>query len=752
MRDMAVSDDRVGLTNRLVALVVSSISFVAMLVWSVPGVDPGVWGEIAVVSGLRPAQSVFPGFWRLLAGWLFPVFGYGTALRLLNLIGPAIGAVCVYSFCMIVRQILSFLVRIGRPYPVWYRFIAPFFTAMAGLCFGLSDPLWSISRTFSPEEIRLFMFLGVVQGSMRWFIAGGGWRLFPVMALMGVMAAETSFACLLPLGFVAAYMSIWHCVMDGLFPKPENLPEPDELPKWRMFFLFLAGLGVAVWLNATSFIAFGGLEANGWGQAEVYFRYAAGYWHVFIDAATLVGWMLGLCFCVIPFVVVLRIAPLVIRDDRPMQFNLGVMMFFIGLLSILQTGAFPSGRFWTFGGGMTLVPSGFLLAFFLLCSMLSLAIFGAAFAFECHRTYLAEDESRPGFLLKATAPAVSVLILLLVFWHVPKPVETEMQRIVDAGVAEIVTECGDAKWLFTDGHMDAAIELESARRGGSLRTLNMMSGSEPWDIYLRRRYFEPETDDWRAAETGVPMLLRIWAGEKKDGMEGVALQLGFEFWKRDKKPLPKASGMVAREIGMSDAERDEGIERARKLSERILALRSVIERASPSPALAAAFSAVNWRLSRFARLRDEAETANDLDYMNGTLRQMMDIFEQERLRTFMQLTPAEGLQIALRRADFTEAKRYAIVVLNYDEENPAANFAMGMSAIRMNRMDEAERYLRTCLKNRPRDPAVINNLSIVCRKQGKYKEAEAFARRAVELLPDYPEVKQTLNDALRKAP
>lgn len=752
MRDMAVSDDRVGLTNRLVALVVSSISFVAMLIWSVPGVDPGVWNEIAVVAGLRPAQSVFPGFWRLLAGWLFPAFGYDTALRLLNFIGPAIGAVCVYSFCMIVRQILSFLIRIGRPYPVWYRFIAPFFTAVAGLCFGLSDPLWSISRTFSPEEIRLFMFLGVVQGAMRWFIAGGGWRLFPVMGLMGVMAAETSFACLLPLGFVAAYVTIWHCVMDGLFQKPEMLPDPDELPKWRMFFCFLAGLCAAVWLNAMSFTAFGGLEANGWEPTDIYVRYAAGYWHGFINAATMVGWMLGLCFCVLPFVVALRIAPLVIRDDRPMVFNLGVMMFFIGLLSILQMGAFPSGRFWTFASGTALVESGFLLAFFLFCSMVSLAIFGAAFAFECQRTYLTEDEVRPGVLLKATVPTVSVLLLLLVFWHVPKPVETEMQRIVDAGVAETVKECGDAKWLFTDGHLDAAIELESARRGGNLRTFNMMSGSEPWDIYLRRRYFEPETDDWRAAETGVPMLLRIWAGEKKGGMEGVAIQLGFEFWKRDKKPLPKASGMVAREIGMSDEEREAGIARARVLTDRILALRSVIDHASPSPALAAAFSSVNWRLSRFARLRDEVETANDLDYMNGTLRQMMDIFEQERLRTFMQLTPMEGLQIALRRADFTEAKRYAIVVLNYDEENAAANFAMGMNAIRLNRMEEAERYLRACHKVRPRDPAILNNLSIVCRRLGKYKEAVDLARQAAELLPDYPEVKETLKDALRKAP
>ena len=752
MRDMSVCDDRIGFLNRLVAASVALVCFVSMLIWSVPGVDPSVWNELAVVSGLRPPQTVFPGFWRFLAGCAFPLFG-SHALRMLNLAGAAVGAVCVYSFCLIVRQILSFLIRFGRPYPFWHLFIAPFFMAVAGLCFGLSDPLWSITRTFSPEEIRLFMFLGIVHGSIRWFVAGGNWRLFPVVTLMGAMSAETSFACLFPPLFVAAYVAVWHCVMDGLFQKPEKLPEPSELPKWRMFFLFLGGLALAACLNVRSFMAFGGLEASGWSPAEVYFRYAAGYWHVFIDAATLVGWMLGLCFCVLPFVVALRIAPLVIRDDRPMQFNLGVMMFFIGVLSILQMGAFASGRFWTFAKGTTLVGSGFLLVFFLFCSMAALAITGAAFAFECHRTYQTdEDGARPGFALKASVPVLFVVLVVLVYWHVPKPVETEMQRVVDAGVAEIVTECGDAKWIFTDGHLDAAIELESARRGGSLRCLNMMSGSEPWDVYLRRRYFKPETDDWRAAETGVPVLLRTWAGEKKDGLKDAALQLGFEYWKRDRKALPKSSGMVARESGMSDEERDAGIERSKLLSQRLMKVAPSVGHASSSPALSEAFSAVNWRLSRFARLRDDVETANALDNLNGTLREMLDLFEQERLRTFMQMTPAEGLQIALRRADFVEARRFATVVLNYDEENPAANFAMGMGAIRMNRMDEAERYLRTCLKKRPRDPAVINNLSIVCRKQGKYKEAEAFARRAVELLPDYPEVKQTLNDALRKAP
>ena len=753
MRDMMVSDGRVGFLNRAVAAVVAVACMIAMMVWGVPGLDPSMWNEVAVAAGLRPPQTVFPGFWRFLAGWLFPLFGTDRALALLHLAGVAVGGLCVYTVCLIVRQILSLVIRVGRPYRAWYLFIAPFFAGVAALAFGMSNPLWRIARTFSPEEIRLFMFLSIVHISIRWFVAGGRWRLFPAMALMGVMAAETPFAFLLPLIFIAFYVSVWHCVMDGLFPKPEKLAEPDELPKWRMLFLFLGGLAVAIILNVESFAAFGGLEANEWELPDVYLRYAIGYWHVFADASSLIGWMLGLCFAVLPFVVSIRIAPLMVRDDRRMPFDLGVLMFFVGVLAVLQTGAFPSACFWTFVRGEVLVESGFLLAFFVFCDMAALAIFGAAFAFECQRTYLnEEDGTPPGILLKGVAPVLAVVLMALMLVHLPKPLETEMQRIVDAAVAETVTECGDAKWIFTDGHLDTALELESARRGGHLRAFDMMSGSDVWDVNLRRRYFEAGSDDAKAAETGVPVLLRIWAGERKNGMEGVAIQLGFEIWRRDNKPFPKLSGMVARAVGMTDEEAQKGIARAKELSQRILAIAPQIEKSDPSPLLVRMFSAVNWRLSRFARLREDVDLANNLDDMNGTLKEMLNLVEKERLRAFLQMTPMEGLQIALRRADFSEAKRYATVVLNSNEENPEANFAMGMSSIREKRYAQAERYLRACLKARPDEPAVMNNLSIVCRKQGKYKEAEEFARRALERLPNVPEVKQTLRDALKKAP
>ena len=754
MRDMVNDRGQLGAGNVIIGGALGGLVFFAILVFGVPGLDPSLWNEVTVASGLRPPQAIFPGIWRVVTGWMFSLFGMAGALHILKFVGAAVAGVCVTLVYLIARITLSLLVRMGRPYAAWSKRIAPFFSLVAAALFGICDPFWSISRVFSPDELRLFLFLGVVYLSLRWFTAGGRWRLFPLMVLMGVLAAETPLGFVLPLLFVGAYVAVWYCVMDGLFRRPEKLASPDDLPKWRMFFLFLGGVALAAWVNTTYFAVLGGIRANGWNPGYVYFLYGASYWKVLTDAATLIAWVLGIGFCVVPLVVAIRIFPGVSRDDRPMPFGLGALFFFVGSVALMQSGVLASTRFWLFAKDIVQVRSGFLLAFFVLCACLTVGLFGAAFAFECQRTYLPDDDDipRPGVLLRGLVPAIALVVLALGLAGVSKPVETEMQRIVDEAVAEIVEECEDAKWLFTDGRLDAALEIEAAKKGRSLRPLNMMSGASAWEVTLCKRGFDPESEDCKAAETGIPALLRMWAGEKPNGMDEAALQLGFEFWKRARKELPKASGMVAREKWTDAASVEKGIKVAEAISKRILALSPRLDRADPSPSLASAFSAVSWRLSRFARMRNDAQLANDLDLTNRALKRMLSAIEYERMRTFMQLTPKEGLEIALKRANFTEATRYASAVLRYDTDDPEANFGLGMAALMGNRFKDAQVYLERCLKRRPEEPAVLNNLSIVCRKLRKYKEAEEYARHAFKVMPNSPEVKQTLEDALKKAP
>ena len=752
MRDSYGGDERLPLVDKIVALVVGIAALAAMLVWGVPGLSPAVWDELSVVAGIRHPQTLFPGFWRIIVHYLFRWFGPEFALSSLRYIGALVGSGCVMLSCLIIRQIMALLMRTSRTYAVWGRRLAPFFAGLAALLFGLSDPLWNICRVFSPALIRFSMFVFILHLSLRWFVVGGNWRLFLAMSAMGVMAAETPFAFLLPAIFIFAYILVWGAIIDGDIAKPENLPDFAEIAKWRMFFIFLGSLAVAIWANTYAFTSLGGLEANNWSANDIYFRYIGGYWHVLADAASPLGWILGLSFCIVPMVVAFRIFPRVMRDDAPMEFNSGVILFAIGVLSIMQCGAFPAARFWTFAKEGSLVSSGFLLSVLVFSAMASLALSAAAFAFECQRKYLAPGQEQPKAWLRYLVQVLVLGVVALALVRVPRPIVCEVQSIVDDAIDEIVEECGDAKWLFTDGRLDSAIELAANRKGKTIRTLNMMSGASDWEINLRTRGFEKDSDDYINASTGVPVLLRVWAGEKTNGLEQAALQLGFEYWKREKKPLPKMSGMVARETGLSDEAAKAGIERTQAIAKRILAISKQAELIDLEPTLERAFSAVNWRIARFAHYREDHDMGNDLDLSNSALRKMLSAIEYERLHTFLQLTPHEGLSIALRRADFTEARRYASAVLRYDEENPEANFAVGMSALMRDNMKEAEEYLRKVLIKRPNEPAALNNLSIICRKQRRFKEAEELARKALEILPTSPEVKQTLNDALKRAP
>ena len=212
------------------------------------------------------------------------------------------------------------------------------------------------------------------------------------------------------------------------------------------------------------------------------------------------------------------------------------------------------------------------------------------------------------------------------------------------------------------------------------------------------------------------------------------------------------SGLVARTKGFPADEPARGIAAAEALAARILALSPRLADARASSALSDVFSAITWRLSRLARLRNDTALADRLDAANTALKHLLTLIQYEHQRTFMGLTPWEGLQIALRRADFTEAMRYAPAVLRSDADNPEANFGMGMGCLQNGRLDDAERYLRRCLVRRPDEPVVLNNLSIICRKGRRWEEAESLARRALELLPASPEVQQTLQDAQNRAP
>ena len=129
--------------------------------------------------------------------------------------------------------------------------------------------------------------------------------------------------------------------------------------------------------------------------------------------------------------------------------------------------------------------------------------------------------------------------------------------------------------------------------GSQVKPLNMMSGPSSWEKYIRTRHFEEGSPDRASAEVGVPILLRVWAGEMTNGMDNAAVQLGFEFWKRARKPLPKCSGFVARVKGITDAEAERGISVANAIAARIIRAANDYPHAAISPALRSAVSSIS---------------------------------------------------------------------------------------------------------------------------------------------------------------
>jgi len=239
----------------------------------------------------------------------------------------------------------------------------------------------------------------------------------------------------------------------------------------------------------------------------------------------------------------------------------------------------------------------------------------------------------------------------------------------------------------------------------------------------------------------------------------VAIQLGFELWKRDGKELPPCSGVLSRPVGMSEEDRLRGVEAASALADRIL---DIYYDGGPSKSAGARvnelFLIVQWRISRIARMRAEREDragnkqlslkdvsiSDRLDHNNASLNRILRDMEKVRERTLRSVTPRESLQMSLARADFALARRFAEPILSADPNDPDANFAVGMSYYQQKQWTRAEEFLRRCLIKSPKQPAVWNNLAMVCFHTERYDEGLKHAHRALEVIPESAEVKDTI--------
>jgi len=160
-------------------------------------------------------------------------------------------------------------------------------------------------------------------------------------------------------------------------------------------------------------------------------------------------------------------------------------------------------------------------------------------------------------------------------WH---DAQTKAQAVIDDYVREVVEEAKGVRVIYTDGALDDDIRREAKRRGIELEPISIM---------------ERGVDSLRAAVTNG---------------EDVALQLGFDLWKRAGKELPLCSGVLARTGKMLEEDRQRGIEAARRLGERILELyKEELVDVTTDKELKDKILFVQWRIACIAHMRAEHE-------------------------------------------------------------------------------------------------------------------------------------------------
>ena len=320
-----------------------------------------------------------------------------------------------------------------------------------------------------------------------------------------------------------------------------------------------------------------------------------------------------------------------------------------------------------------------------------------------------------------------------------KDARAKLQSVTNDYVHEVVEEAKGVRVIYTDGVFDDDIRRVAKRRGIELEPISIM---------------ERGVDSLRVAITNG---------------EDVALQFGFDLWKRAGTGLPLCGGVLARTGKMLEEDRQRGIETARRLGERILELhKEELVDATTDKELKDKILFIQWRVARIARMRAEhearmgqseqarkdADLADRLDENNAVLTKLKREMIKARERALRVMTPHEALRMQLSRLDFSEARRLAEPILKDDPDDPEANFAMGIDYYGKKQWARSEEYLRRCLIKRPRQPAVWNNLALICLHTERYDEGLELAQKALDLIPNSAEVKDTikqLKDAREKA-
>ena len=761
----------------VMAAALGVVAFGLVFALSYKGLHPDAWTDCAVAAGIRPAQGIFPGFWRLVGSLVYKVFGIAGGGIVISLLGKVVLGTVVSLAYLTFRGILSILVRMIDASSLWSGRLSRVVAALSALVFLGADPVWTLGYAFTPALSNVLLFSLSVFFLTRFLGSGRVGPAYWAMLVMGLFCAESPLGFVLLFGFWIVFYVLF--TKGGLFHVQLLEPLVQQSSKWYLTFFWAVGLVVGVALNVLGFIAFDGLEASGVSLGSLPLAYIVQMWYTFLSAASPGAWIVGIGISFLPFVLGIAMLRRATDLEYFLSYHVGILFFVIGCIAYSQMSALQPLWFWEFGESirvgsrLLLFVCAYMSAGTVLCTLTVVVV--DAYCRD-HRRLAAQinpdlDEvaDGPGYGMAVRNAVFALVSVLLLAGIAPGRFQARvnsMLALVDDYVREIVDECGDAAWLFTDGSYDCALELESARRGGRLTCISLIPGPAARSGYsLMSKMADDE--DRLSAEVGGGNLLRTWQRDKPERMDSCAMQLGLELWRvRSGRDYPPVSGVLARTKWPSVEAVKKGIEMGYRLIERVLGFYA---EGGPSEIAGRRvndlFLFMQWRLARLARVRseifdregdvgramDEMRIAETLDDKNESLKRILEGMARLREHTMRQMTPREGLHFALVRADFMLARRYAEPILDADPEDMDANFGMGMSYLAQEQYSRAEEHLEKCLRRNPKEPAVWNNIAVIQMRLGRYAEAMDNAKKALDLLPDSAEIKDTIKQIEKAA-
>ena len=736
------ADGHSPLIAALVGIVVSIIVFYSQS----RALHPAIWDDATAALGLRIPQYAFPGIWCGVIKWLSTIIGdfssqFKTSLLLISVV---LSFVTTFLCYMALLDVVPIAVRNLRGRAARW---------------GLRAALTAGAIALNLNHAVLRMFCGGTSSQVHWFLIVLGLfltgRFFATSMARFVYGAFVVWGVLCgdnPAGFLFLALTIRVVTLKGqMFAMNDDSDFVARPIARTAFILFAVAFAVTFLFDLNLYGELGGIEASD----NVFINAVGLYLKAFVVMLkSSISWM-GLLS-----VFVFAVSPLIVVGSLQLKFWDGDGMVsrpmvaacaIAGFIAATQIGCIHEMSLFSWGGDNVPVKSDLASAIVIAMGTLTV-IWALAPIFTARSQRLR---------MLATVLSVALIVWVLPSWKMLRLERGMLEDVADY-CHETADECADRKIVFTDGALDAGVELAAFESGRQLTALSMMSGTSAREIALRQRFAANE-EQKDMLRSGAADMLRFAVYEQKDLLPDIALQLGLELWQRgDSGAFPALSGTVALPMASSEKSAETEVEKARTLASRVI---SRYQQGDPDSVfdwqLRSAFRFVQWRLARMCaerskrisrsvwdeKSKQEQELASRLDEYNLPYRNAKKQFGWMSDRGDFRLTPREGLRLALARADFKMARSFAKTVLASDPDNAQANFALGMGYFLEERYPLAESHLKRCLEKKPKEPAVLNNLAVIALRLGRANEALEYAQRAFEVAPESADIKRTLEKA-----